>query len=56
MFRMRELLRVRLAECGWKDEMVLLCRKVIAENDVNTLTVDDILDKITPQGRGIHCN
>lgn len=49
---MRELLRVRLAECGWKDEMVLLCRKVIAENDVNTLTVDDILDKITPQGRG----
>lgn len=52
LYRMRELLRVRLAECGWRDEMILLCRKVIAESDVNKLTVDDILDKITPQGRG----
>ncbi|KAL0274097.1 UNVERIFIED_CONTAM: hypothetical protein PYX00_006609 [Menopon gallinae] len=51
--RMRELLRARLAECGWKDQMVLLCRKVVAENDINTLTVDDILDKITPQGRAL---
>ncbi|KAK6622919.1 hypothetical protein RUM43_008770 [Polyplax serrata] len=50
---MRELLRVRLAECGWRDEMILLCRKVIAESDVNKLTVDDILDKITPQGRAL---
>lgn len=49
---MRELLRARLTECGWKDQMMLLCRKVVAESDINTLTVDDILDKITPQGRG----
>lgn len=49
---MRELLRARLTECGWKDQMVLLCRKVVAESDMSTLTVDDILDKITAQGRG----
>lgn len=51
--RMRELLRARLIECGWRDQMLLLCRKIVLESDINTLTVDDILDKITAQGRAL---
>ncbi|KAH0984556.1 hypothetical protein GBA52_011733 [Prunus armeniaca] len=46
-----ELLRERLIECGWKDEMKALCRAFIKKKGRNNVTVDDLVHVITPKGR-----
>nr|GMC50848.1 transcription and mRNA export factor SUS1-like [Ipomoea batatas] len=46
-----ELLRERLVECGWKDEMLTLCRAFIKKKGRNNVTVDDLIQVITPKGR-----
>ncbi|PRQ54259.1 hypothetical protein RchiOBHm_Chr2g0175521 [Rosa chinensis] len=46
-----ELLRERLIECGWKDEMKALCRSFIKKKGRNNVTVDDLVHVITPKGR-----
>ncbi|MFS8029111.1 putative transcription factor, enhancer of yellow 2, transcription factor EnY2 superfamily [Helianthus anomalus] len=45
--RLKELLRERLNECGWKDEMKSFTRK----KGRNNVTVDDLVHLITPKGR-----
>ncbi|GMY13083.1 transcription and mRNA export factor ENY2 [Fagus crenata] len=50
--RLMELLRERLVECGWKDEMKAHCRAVIKKKGRNNVTVDDLVHAITPMGRG----
>ncbi|KAA8548234.1 hypothetical protein F0562_004505 [Nyssa sinensis] len=50
--RLMELLRERLTECGWKDEMKALCRAFIKKKGRNNVTVDDLVHVITPKGRG----
>lgn len=42
-----------LIECGWKEEVNLMCRKVIHERGVDHITTDDLVREITPQARGI---
>jgi len=37
-------------DCGWRDEVAMHCRQAIAEGN-SDLTVDDIIDKVTPQAR-----
>ncbi|XP_050380881.1 transcription and mRNA export factor ENY2 [Argentina anserina] len=49
--RLIELLRERLIECGWKDEMKALCRSFIKKKGRNNVTVDDLVHVITPKGR-----
>ncbi|XP_056169666.1 transcription and mRNA export factor ENY2 isoform X1 [Syzygium oleosum] len=49
--RLMELLRERLTECGWKDEMKALCRAFIKKKGRNNVTVDDLVHVITPKGR-----
>lgn len=49
--RLMELLRERLVECGWKDEMKAHCRAVIKKKGRNNVTVDDLVHAITPMGR-----
>ncbi|VFQ80027.1 unnamed protein product [Cuscuta campestris] len=46
-----ELLRERLVECGWKDDMISLCRAFIKKNGRNSVTLDDLIHVITPKGR-----
>ncbi|PIN09343.1 hypothetical protein CDL12_18072 [Handroanthus impetiginosus] len=50
--RLKELLRERLVECGWKDEMKALCREFARKKGRNNVTVDDLINVITPKGRG----
>ncbi|KMT09092.1 hypothetical protein BVRB_6g132000 [Beta vulgaris subsp. vulgaris] len=45
------LLRERLIECGWKDEMKAICRAFIKKKGRNNVTVDDLVHLITPKGR-----
>ncbi|CAH9115735.1 unnamed protein product [Cuscuta europaea] len=49
--RLMELLRERLVECGWKNEMLSLCRGFIKKNGRNSVTLDDLIQLITPKGR-----
>ncbi|KAL7232782.1 hypothetical protein ACSBR2_010736 [Camellia fascicularis] len=49
--RLMELLRERLMECGWKDEMKALCRAFIKKKGGDNVTVDDLVHVITPKGR-----
>ncbi|KAF8378000.1 hypothetical protein HHK36_029333 [Tetracentron sinense] len=49
--RLKELLRERLIECGWRDEMKAQCRAFTRKRGRNNVTVDDLVDVITPKGR-----
>uniref|UniRef100_A0A0D9V9L4 Transcription and mRNA export factor ENY2 n=1 Tax=Leersia perrieri TaxID=77586 RepID=A0A0D9V9L4_9ORYZ len=46
-----ELLRERLVECGWRDEMKALCRAYARKKGRSNVTVDDLIHVITPKGR-----
>uniref|UniRef100_A0A1D1Z870 Transcription and mRNA export factor ENY2 n=1 Tax=Anthurium amnicola TaxID=1678845 RepID=A0A1D1Z870_9ARAE len=49
--KLKELLRERLIECGWRDEMKALCRAYTRKKGRNNVTVDDLIQAITPKGR-----
>ncbi|CAA3029984.1 transcription and mRNA export factor SUS1, partial [Olea europaea subsp. europaea] len=50
--RLKELLRERLIECGWRDEMKALCRAHARNKGRKSVSVDDLVHVITPKGRG----
>merc|ERR1711973_581451 len=49
--RLQELLRVRLIECGWRDEVKDHARLIVKEKGVDNVTVDDLIAELTPRGR-----
>ncbi|KAG6958541.1 hypothetical protein JG688_00010483 [Phytophthora aleatoria] len=49
--RLKELLRLKLVECGWRDEMKLHCKEVIRNKGIDQVTVEDLIEEITPKGR-----
>nr|CAD7456647.1 unnamed protein product [Timema tahoe] len=49
-FALKTLLRERLVECGWKDQMHMLCRQIVKERGVD-IKVDELLAEITPKAR-----
>ncbi|KAG7399593.1 Transcription and mRNA export factor eny2 [Phytophthora boehmeriae] len=49
--RLKELLRLKLVECGWRDEMKLHCKEVIRSKGIDQVTVEDLIEEITPRGR-----
>ena len=50
--RLKELLRTRLIECGWRDQLKVQCKEVVREKGLENVTVDDLVTVITPKGRG----
>lgn len=46
-------MRVRLMECGWRDQVRLHCRKILHENsnDQGIMTVNELAKLVTPQAR-----
>ncbi|CAL1291566.1 unnamed protein product [Larinioides sclopetarius] len=50
--RLKELLRTRLLESGWKEEMKAVCRDIIREKGVENVTIDSLVKEMTPKGRG----
>lgn len=49
---MKDLLSTRLTECGWRDEVRLICRNIIKEKG-NSVKVDQLIAEVTPQARSI---
>ncbi|XP_010087518.2 transcription and mRNA export factor ENY2 [Morus notabilis] len=49
--RLKELLRERLIECGWRDEMKALCRAFAQKKGRDNVTLDDLVQLLTPKGR-----
>ncbi|KAK4760490.1 hypothetical protein SAY87_005383 [Trapa incisa] len=48
---LKELLRERLIECGWSDEMKKHCLSFARKNGSNNVTLEDLINAITPKGR-----
>lgn len=53
-FRLKETLTRLLLDCGWKEEVNLMCRRVILEKGVNNVTPEEIVKEVTPAARGIN--
>jgi len=54
-YRWKELLRLRLTECGWRDQVKLLCRDAIKQHgNVEEMTVDQLNAEITPKARSTY--
>lgn len=52
-FRFKELLRRRLIECGWRDQVRMLCRDMVKENDGGNVTFDMLVNRVTPRARAL---
>ena len=50
--KLKEMLREKLSECGWRDELKEHCKKVIREKGLEKVTIEELVAEITPKGRG----
>ncbi|XP_075234433.1 enhancer of yellow 2 transcription factor-like isoform X2 [Lycorma delicatula] len=50
--RFKELLRRRLTECGWTDQIRIMCKDAIKERGTS-LTVDQLLEEVSPKARSV---
>lgn len=48
---LKELLRTRLIECGWRDHISRLSRGIIQKHGVDNVRLEQIIDEITPRAR-----
>ncbi|GLH15982.1 hypothetical protein R5R35_005636 [Gryllus longicercus] len=51
--RFKELLRTRLTECGWRDQIQMLCRQIVKERGVQNITADELIGEVTAKGRAL---
>lgn len=49
--RLVQLLQTRLLECGWRDQVVANCKEVVREKGIDNITVDTLVDHVTPKAR-----
>ena len=49
--RLKNLLRAKLEECGWRDELKSYCKEVIKNKGLEKITVEELVAEITPRGR-----
>lgn len=49
--RIVELLRHRLYECGWKEEVAANCKELVKQHGVDNVTVDELVKEVTPIAR-----
>jgi hypothetical protein len=48
------MLRDKLLDCGWREELKEHCKKVIREKGLDKVSIEDLVADITPKGRGKH--
>uniref|UniRef100_A0A6M2DNH0 Enhancer of yellow 2 transcription factor n=1 Tax=Xenopsylla cheopis TaxID=163159 RepID=A0A6M2DNH0_XENCH len=51
--RFRTLLQSRLTECGWRDQIKLMCRQIVKEKADSNITVEMLVNEVTPKARAI---
>lgn len=49
--RLKEHLRARLIECGWRDQLKLEAKEIVKEKGLERVRLDDLVAEITPKGR-----
>mmetsp|Transcript_56768 Transcript_56768/g.66371 ORF Transcript_56768/g.66371 Transcript_56768/m.66371 type:complete len:132 (-) Transcript_56768:19-414(-) len=49
--RIKQKLRSRLADCGWRDEMKELAKDAIRSRGLEKVTVDELVSELLPRGR-----
>ncbi|KAH8300472.1 hypothetical protein KR018_008206, partial [Drosophila ironensis] len=50
--KIKDLLCNRLTECGWRDEVRLLCRTILQEKGTgNSFTVEQLITEVIPKAR-----
>ncbi|XP_054166302.1 transcription and mRNA export factor ENY2-like [Oppia nitens] len=49
--RLIQLLRTRLLECGWRDQVVMQCKDVVRDVGVENITIDQLIQEVTPKAR-----
>ena len=45
-------MREQLIKSGWRDALKLECRKVVQEQGLDNISVDEIIKQVTPHARG----
>mmetsp|Transcript_8040 Transcript_8040/g.18356 ORF Transcript_8040/g.18356 Transcript_8040/m.18356 type:complete len:83 (-) Transcript_8040:257-505(-) len=48
---LKDMLRTKLVECGWRDDLREHCKEVIRSKGLERITVDELVQIITPRGR-----
>jgi hypothetical protein len=46
-----DLLRSRLIECGWRDQVASMCRDLIQKRGVEQVKLSDIISEVRPEAR-----
>ena len=49
--RLVNLLRNRLLECGWRDQVVENCKEVVRQHGVEGITLEKLIQDVTPKAR-----
>eukprot|EP00455_Lapot_gusevi_P014567 TRINITY_DN1728_c0_g2_i1.p1 TRINITY_DN1728_c0_g2~~TRINITY_DN1728_c0_g2_i1.p1 ORF type:complete len:103 (-),score=20.60 TRINITY_DN1728_c0_g2_i1:98-406(-) len=49
--RLKDYLRARLIECGWRDQLKAHCKEVIKSKGLEKITVEELVQDVTPHGR-----
>lgn len=52
--KLKEMLREKLSECGWREELKEHCKKIIREKGVEKVSIEELVAEITPKGRGVY--
>jgi enhancer of yellow 2 transcription factor len=49
--KLKSLLREKLNECGWKEEIKILSREYVQKKGRDNVSIEDIVRAIRPEGR-----
>lgn len=49
--RLKELVRRRLEECGWHDEIRKNLSEIVKKRGVENVTVEELTEEVTPKAR-----
>ena len=52
--RLKEMVRERLAACGWRDDIKRYCKEIILKKGLEKVTVEELVVDITPRGRSMY--
>eukprot|EP01102_Stenamoeba_stenopodia_P016468 TRINITY_DN575_c0_g7_i1.p1 TRINITY_DN575_c0_g7~~TRINITY_DN575_c0_g7_i1.p1 ORF type:complete len:104 (-),score=31.35 TRINITY_DN575_c0_g7_i1:546-857(-) len=49
--RLKDMLRTKLVECGWRDEMKAFCKDIIRNKGLENITAEELVAEMKPKGR-----
>lgn len=49
--QLKQTLRERLQSCGWTDQMKKICKEKVRNQNIESVTIDELVQQVTPLGR-----